>query len=80
MKFSYWRVLLLGFGFMGVSVLWGIYNAYVPVFLQAGRSDFSTTAGVTGYGLSASFTGFIMTLDNIAALFILPFVGAYSDR
>ena len=80
MKFSYWRVLLLGFGFMGVSVLWGIYNAYVPIFLQAGRSDFSTAAGVDGYGLSASMTGFIMTLDNIAALFILPFVGAFSDR
>jgi len=80
MKFNYWRVLLLGFGFMGVSLLWGIYNAYVPVFLQAGRPDFSTTAGVAGFGMSASFTGFIMTLDNIAALFILPFVGAYSDR
>ncbi|MBW1814156.1 MAG: MFS transporter, partial [Deltaproteobacteria bacterium] len=80
MKFNYWRVLLLGFGFMGVSLLWGIYNAYVPVFLQAGRPDFSATAGVTGFGMSASFTGFIMTLDNIAALFILPFVGAYSDR
>jgi len=80
MNFNYWRVLLLGFGFMGVSVLWGIYNAYVPLFLQAGRSDFSTAAGVTGFGLSAGFTGFIMTLDNIAALFILPFVGAFSDR
>ena len=80
MKFNYWRVLLLGFGFMGVSVLWGIYNAYVPLFLQAGRSDFSATAGVTGFGMSASLTGFIMTLDNIAALFILPFVGAFSDR
>ena len=80
MKFSYWRVLLLGFGFMGLSVLWGIYNAYVPIFLQAGRPDFSSTANVTGYGLSAGTTGFIMTLDNIAALFILPFVGAYSDR
>ena len=80
MNFSYWRVLLLGFGFMGVSLLWGIYNAYVPVFLQAGRADFSTTAGVVGFGMSAGATGFIMTLDNIAALFILPFVGAYSDR
>lgn len=80
MTFNYWRVLLLGFGFMGVSVLWGIYNAYVPVFLQAGRADFSTAAGVDGYGLSAGLTGFIMTLDNIAALFILPFVGAWSDR
>ena len=78
--FSYKRLLLLGFGFMGVSLLWGIYNAYVPIFLQAGREDYSTTAGVVGFGMRASTTGFIMTLDNIAALFILPFIGAYSDR
>ncbi len=80
MKFNYWRILLLGFGFMGVTLLWGIYNAYVPVFLQAGRTDFSTTSGVVGFGVSATWTGFIMTIDNIAALFILPFVGAISDR
>ncbi|MFH1853154.1 MAG: MFS transporter [Candidatus Neomarinimicrobiota bacterium] len=80
MKFNYWRILLLGFGFMGVTLLWGIYNAYVPIFLQAGRSDYSTSAGVLGFGMSAGMTGFIMTLDNIAALFILPFIGAASDR
>lgn len=80
MKFNYWRILLLGFGFMGVTLLWGIYNAYVPIFLQAGRADYSATSGVTGFGISASLTGFIMTLDNLAALFILPFVGALSDR
>lgn len=80
MKFNYWRILLLGFGFMGVTLLWGIYNADVPIFLQAGRSDYSATAGVPGFGLSVGLTGFIMTLDNIAALFILPFIGAMSDR
>ena len=79
--FSYRRLLLLGFGFMGVSLLWGIYNAYVPIFLQAGRADFASGAGIPrGFGMGADTTGFIMTLDNIAALFILPFVGAYSDR
>lgn len=80
MKFSYGRLLLLGFGFMGTTILWGIYNAYVPIFLQAGREGFSTTAGVSGFGMSATATGFVMTLDNIAALFILPFIGAWSDR
>lgn len=80
MNFSYRRILLLGFGFMGVTLLWGIYNAYVPVFLQAGRPDYSATAGVTGFGMGAGVTGFIMTLDNLAALLILPFIGAASDR
>jgi len=80
MRVSYFRLILLGFGFMGISLLWGIYNAYVPIFLQAGRPDFSTSAGVTGFGLGTTLTGFIMTLDNLAALFILPYVGAWSDR
>lgn len=80
MKFSYGRLLLLGFGFMGTTILWGIYNAYVPIFLQAGREGFASSAGVDGFGMSATSTGFIMTLDNIAALFILPFIGAWSDR
>jgi MFS family permease len=80
MRFSYLKLILLGFGFMGISLLWGIYNAYVPIFLQAGRPDFSTSAGVAGFGLGTTMTGFIMTLDNLAALFILPFVGAWSDR
>jgi MFS family permease len=80
MKFSYGRLLLLGFGFMGTTILWGIYNAYVPIFLQAGREGFATTSGVNGFGMTATSTGFIMTLDNIAALFILPFIGAWSDR
>jgi Na+/melibiose symporter-like transporter len=80
MQFSYTRLILLGCGFMGISLLWGIYNAYVPIFLQAGRTDFSASAGVQGFGLSTTLTGFIMTLDNLAALFILPYVGAWSDR
>ncbi len=80
MQFSYTRLILLGCGFMGISLLWGIYNAYVPIFLQAGRPDFSASAGVQGFGLSTTLTGFIMTLDNLAALFILPYVGAWSDR
>lgn len=46
---------------MGVSLLWGIYNAYVPIFLQAGRADYSATAGVVGFGMGADTTGFIMT-------------------
>jgi MFS family permease len=80
MKISFARLILLGFGFLGISLLWGIYNAYVPIFLQAGRQDFSTSAGVSGFGLGTTLTGFIMTLDNLAALFILPYVGAWSDR
>lgn len=75
------RLFLLGCAFMGIELLWSIYNAYVPIFLQAGRPDFAKGAGVTGgFGLDAVTTGLIMTLDNVAALFMLPWVGALSDR
>jgi len=68
MKFNYGKIFLLGFGFFGVSVIWTVYNAFVPLFL-ANR-----------FGLSPILIGFFMTLDNIAALFIQPPVGAWSDR
>jgi Na+/melibiose symporter-like transporter len=67
-KFSYGRIFLLGFGFFGVSIIWGVYNAFVPIFLA------------DKFHLAPIFIGFFMTLDNIAALFIQPPVGAWSDR
>ncbi len=68
MKFSYGKIFLLGFGFFGVSVVWGVYNAFVPIFLSE------------KFHLAPAWIGFFMTLDNIAALFIQPTVGAWSDR
>ena len=67
-KFSYGKTFLLGFGFFGVSVIWSVYNAFVPLMLD-GR-----------FGLQAGWIGFIMVLDNIAALFIQPPLGVFSDR
>jgi MFS family permease len=68
MKFNYGKIFLLGFGFFGVSVIWGVYNAFVPIFLA------------DKFHLAPAWIGFFMTLDNIAALFIQPPVGAWSDK
>lgn len=68
MKFNYGRIFLLGFGFFGVSIVWGVYNAFVPLFLA------------DKFHLAPAIIGFFMTLDNIAALFIQPPVGSWSDR
>jgi len=44
MKIDYKKLFLLGFGFMGISVVWALYNADVPVILQSqfGMSNFAT--------------------------------------
>lgn len=67
-KLNYGKTFLLGFGFFGVSIIWGVYNAFVPIFLSE------------KFHLDIRVVAFFMTLDNIAALFIQPPVGAWSDR
>jgi MFS family permease len=67
-RINYGKTFLLGFGFFGVSVVWGIYNAFVPIFL-ADR-----------FHISPALIGLFMTFDNIAALFIQPPIGRWSDR
>ena len=66
--FSVSKTFLLGFGFFGVSVIWSLYNAYVPIFLKS------------TFGLRSSVIGTVMTIDNIFAILLLPFLGALSDR
>lgn len=77
-KLDYKKTFLIGFGFFSTSVMWAIYNTYVPIYLQAGRPGFE--ASTFGFGLGATLTGVIMTLDNIAAFFLQPLTGALSDR
>jgi MFS family permease len=67
-RFPYAKTLLLGFGFFGISLIWPIFNNFVPVFL---KEDF---------GLTASLIGFIMTWDNYLNMFVQPVVGERSDR
>ena len=67
-RLNYGKTFLLGFGYFGISVIWGVYNAFVPIFLSE------------KFHLDIRVVAFFMTLDNIAALFIQPPVGAWSDR
>lgn len=79
LKLDYKKTFLIGFGFFGISIMWTLYNTYIPIFLQAGSATFDAP-GETGFGFGAGLTGFIMTLDNIAAFFLLPLIGVWSDR
>jgi maltose/moltooligosaccharide transporter len=87
-KFPWARTFLLGFGFLGISVIWPIFNQYLPIFLQAGNPEFErqlteqgrTVPDIVGFGLAPSLALFIMTWDNILNMFIAPWIGAKSDR
>lgn len=68
MEFRYSRIFILGFGFFGISIIWSLYNAYIPIFLQ------------DTFSMSKTITGFVMTIDNLFAVLLLPFLGALSDK
>jgi maltose/moltooligosaccharide transporter len=87
-KFNYGKTFLLGFGFLGISIIWPIFNQYLPIFLQAGNPEFEkqllaegrSIPDIVGFGLAPSLALFIMTWDNIINMFIQPWVGAKSDQ
>lgn len=63
-----WRyTFTVGFGFLGISVIWPLFNSFIPPFLE-------------DLGLSATVIGFIMVWDNIINMFVQPWVGERSDR
>jgi maltose/moltooligosaccharide transporter len=68
LRFPYRKTFLLGFGFFGISLIWPIFNTFVPIFL---KEDFA---------LSAGLIGFVMTWDNYLNMFVQPVVGERSDR
>ncbi len=87
-KFNYRKTFIVGFGFLGISIIWPIFNQYIPIFLQAGNPEFERQlleAGqdipdVIGFGLRPWLAFFIMTWDNIINVFVQPWVGAKSDQ
>jgi maltose/moltooligosaccharide transporter len=68
MKFPYAKTFILGFGFLGISLIWPIFNNFIPIFL---KDEFL---------LSATLIGFIMTWDNYINMFVQPVVGERSDH
>lgn len=87
-RFPYARTLVVGFGFLGISILWPIFNQFIPLFLQAGNPEFERQlleAGrdipkVVGFALPPSLALFMMTWDNIINIFLQPWAGERSDH
>ena len=68
MKLNYKRTILVGFAFFLISAFWQAYDATIPVILT------------NKFGMSQAWSGVIMALDNILAVFMLPIFGALSDK
>ncbi len=68
MKLNYKRTILVGFAFFLISAFWQAYDATIPVTLT------------NKFGMSQGWSGVIMALDNILAVFMLPLFGTISDK
>ena len=68
MKLNYKRTILVGFAFFLIQAFWQAYDATIPVILT------------NKFGMSQTWSGVIMALDNILAVFMLPIFGALSDK
>ena len=68
MKLNTKRTILVGFAFFLISAFWQAYDATIPVILT------------NKFGMSQTWSGVIMALDNILAVFMLPLFGTLSDK
>ena len=68
MKLNYKRTILVGFAFFLICAFWQAYDNTIPLILT------------NKFGMKQTWSGVIMALDNILALFMLPMFGAISDK
>ena len=68
MKLNYKRTILVGFAFFLISAFWQAYDSTIALTLT------------NKFGMSQTWSGVIMALDNILALFMLPLFGTLSDK
>lgn len=65
--FSYGKIFAIGSGFFAISVVWMVYNTFMPLLL----GEFIE---------SKTLRGGIMGLDNLLAVLLIPIIGTWSDR
>jgi maltose/moltooligosaccharide transporter len=67
-KIDYATVAFASLPFMGMISFWQVFDGIIPKMLTQ------------TFGLSNAVTGFVMAIDNIFGLFLLPLFGILSDR
>ena len=68
MKLNYKRTILVGFAFFLISAFWQAYDTIVPLILT------------NKFRMPQTYSGVIMSLDNIFAVVLLPIFGTLSDK
>ena len=68
MKLNYKRTILVGFAFFLISAFWQAYDTIVPLILT------------NKFNMEQTYSGIIMSLDNIFAVVLLPIFGTLSDK
>ena len=68
MKLNYKRTILVGFAFFLISAFWQAYDTIVPLILT------------NKFEMEQTYSGIIMSLDNVFAVFLLPVFGMLSDK
>lgn len=68
MKLNYKKTLFVGFAFFLICAFWQAYDNIIPKILT------------DKFGLPQTWSGAIMALDNVLALFLLPLFGTLSDK
>ncbi len=68
MKLNYKRTICVGFAFFLICAFWQAYDTIIPKILT------------DKFGMAQGWSGVIMALDNVLALFMLPIFGALSDK
>ena len=68
MKLNYKRTVMVGFAFFLICSFWQAYDNTIPLILT------------NKFGMSQTWSGVIMALDNVLALFLLPLFGHISDK
>jgi MFS family permease len=68
MKLDNKRTILVGLAFLSICAFWQMYDNVIPLILT------------NTFHMDESLTGTVMALDNVLALFLLPFFGGLSDR
>lgn len=68
MKLNTKRTILVGLAFLSISSFWQLYDSIIPLILK------------NTFHISDTVSGGIMAMDNVLALFMLPFFGSLSDK